>query len=139
MVYGRKVGKTVRMNLAGMNSITRIEVPNITREAQNLEILIGHLDGWMNGTPAHMPRYAQVNHLLDRVEVRVVEIPQEPKNPRSENLSQEDDEGGEVEDVHHPDQPVDEDRCPRRGCEGLESKHKSLGIETFVFVSLEKQ
>ena len=36
MVYGRKVGKTVRMNLAGMNSITRIEVPNITREAQNL-------------------------------------------------------------------------------------------------------
>ena len=24
------------MNLAGMNSITRIEVPNITREAQNL-------------------------------------------------------------------------------------------------------
>ena len=36
VVYGRKVGKTVRMNLAGMNSITRIEVPNITREAQNL-------------------------------------------------------------------------------------------------------
>ena len=63
------------MNLAGMNNITRMEVPNITREAQNLEILIGHSDGWMDGIPAHMPGYAQVNHLLDRVEVRVVEIP----------------------------------------------------------------
>ena len=69
------MGKTVRMNLAGMNNITRMEVPNITREAQNLEILIGHSDGWMDGIPAHMPGYAQVNHLLDRVEVRVVEIP----------------------------------------------------------------
>ena len=37
VVYGRKVGKTVRMNLAGMKSITRMEVPNITREAQNLK------------------------------------------------------------------------------------------------------
>ena len=43
------MGKTVRMNLAGMNNITRMEVPNITREAQNLEILIGHSDGWMDG------------------------------------------------------------------------------------------
>ena len=67
------------MNLAGMNNITRMEVPNITREAQNLEILIGHsdgwMDGWMDGIPAHMPGYAQVNHFLDRVEVRIVEIP----------------------------------------------------------------
>ena len=37
------------MNLAGMNNITRMEVPNITREAQNLKILIGHSDGWMDG------------------------------------------------------------------------------------------
>ena len=27
------------MNLAGMNSITRMEVPNITKEAQNLRLI----------------------------------------------------------------------------------------------------
>ena len=76
VVYGRKVGKTVRMNLAGMKSITRMEVPNITREAQNLKRFFTRITfSYSLLPPPHVPRYAQMNHLLDWVEIWVVEIP----------------------------------------------------------------
>ena len=64
-----------------------------------------------------------MNHLLDWVEIWVVEIPQEPEDPWPEDLPQEDDEGSKVEDVDHPYQPVDEHRRPWCCCERLESKN----------------
>ena len=63
------------MNLAGMNSITRMEVPNITREAQNLRRVSKCHFLHLFLTPSHVPWYAQMNHLLDWVEIRVVQIP----------------------------------------------------------------
>ena len=69
-----------------------------------------------------MSGYAQVNHLLDRVEVGIVEIPEEPEDPRAKYFPQENDKGGEVEDVDHPYQPVDEHRRPWCCCERLESR-----------------
>merc|ERR1719391_467883 len=58
--------------------------------------------------PPHVPRYAQMNHLLDWIEIWIVEIPEEPENPRPEDLSEEDDKGSKVENIDHPNQPVDE-------------------------------
>ena len=52
---------------------------------------------------------------MDRVEVRIVEIPEEPEDSGSEDFSEQDDERGEVEDVDHADQPVQEDRSHGRG------------------------
>ena len=62
----------MRMNLAGMNSITRMEVPNITREAQNLRRVLKVKLSVSFLPPAHVPWYAQMNHLLDWVEIRIV-------------------------------------------------------------------
>ena len=56
-----------------------------------------------------------MDHLLYRVEVGVVEVAEEPEDAGSEDLSEEDDEGGEVEDVDHADEPVDEDGGHRGG------------------------
>ena len=50
--------------------------------------------------------------LLDGVELGVVEVAQEPQHPRPQHLAQQQDEGGEVEHVHHAHQPVDEHRRP---------------------------
>lgn len=47
-------------------------------------------------------------YLLYGIEVGIVEVPKEPEDPRAQHLSEEEDEGGEVEDVDHADQPVDE-------------------------------
>ena len=49
-----------------------------------------------------------MNHLLDWIEVWIVEIPEKPQNSWPKDLPQENDEGGKVEDIDHPDQPVDE-------------------------------
>ena len=49
--------------------------------------------------------------------VLAVVAPEEPEDAGPEDLPQEDDEGGEVEDVDHADQPVDEHGGPGRQCE----------------------
>ena len=42
------------------------------------------------------------------MEVLVVEVPEEPEDARSEDLSQQHHERGQVEDENHPSQPVEE-------------------------------
>ena len=64
---------------------------------------------------AEVARDGEVDHLLDGVEVGVVEVAEEPEDAGAEDLAQEDDEGGEVEDVDHADEPVDEDGGHGRG------------------------
>ena len=54
-----------------------------------------------------------MDHLLDGVEIGIVEVPEEPEDARPEDLTEQDDKGGKVEDVHHPDKPVDENAGPR--------------------------
>ena len=60
-----------------------------------------------------MPRDRQVDHLLDGVEVRVVEVAQEPEDAGTEDLAEEDHKRGKVEDVDHAYEPVDEYRGHR--------------------------
>lgn len=50
-------------------------------------------------------------YLLHRVEVLVIEVPQEPEDARSEYLSDQHHKGGQVEDEDHPCQPVEEGYC----------------------------
>ena len=57
----------------------------------------------------------QEPYLLYGVEVGVIEVPEEPEDPRTQHLPQQEDEGGEVEDVDHAHQPVDEHG--RAGCQ----------------------
>ena len=54
---------------------------------------------------------------LDWIEVWIVEIPEEPQDARPEDLPQQNDKGGKVEDVDHPVQPVDEHARHRRRVE----------------------
>lgn len=87
----------------------------------------------------------KVNHLLNWVEVWIIQVPQKPQNTRSEHLephknclvnllqsheppgsqrqlrylSQEQNEGGKVEDVDHAHQPVEEHASPRSRLEAL--------------------
>lgn len=80
--------------------------------------------------PPQVPVDGQVDHFLDRVKIWVIQVPQEPQHTRSEHLhtnprklfkpifllegkkllffhlSEKKDEGGKVEDINHPDQPV---------------------------------
>ena len=58
-------------------------------------------------------------YLLYGVEVWVVEVAKEPEHTRAQHLPEEQDEGGEVEDVHHADQPPDEDEGAWREVEAL--------------------
>lgn len=55
-----------------------------------------------------VPERRHVDHLLERREVRIVEIAQEPEHTGSQDLAQQQDERGEVVDVDHADEPVDE-------------------------------
>ena len=59
----------------------------------------------------------QEPYLLYGVEVGVIEVPEEPEDPRTQHLPQQEDEGGEVEDIDHAHQPVDEHGCARRQVE----------------------
>ena len=56
-------------------------------------------------------------YLLYGVEVGVIKVPEEPEDTRAQHLPQQEDEGGEVEDVDHSHQPVDEHGRPWRQVE----------------------
>ena len=60
-----------------------------------------------------------MNHFLDWIKVGVIEISQEPQDTRSQYFSEEDYKGSKVENINHPNEPVDEDTCPGRSLEGL--------------------
>ena len=57
---------------------------------------------------SHVSVDGQLDHLLDRIEVGIVEVAQEPEYARPQDLAQHEHERGEVEDVDHADEPVDE-------------------------------
>ncbi len=59
----------------------------------------------------------QLYHLLDGVEVGIVEVAEEPEDPRAQHFAQQEDERGEVEDVDHADEPVDKEGGSWRGVE----------------------
>ena len=46
------------------------------------------------------PKSGRISLHLNRVEVGIVEVPQEPEDARPQNLAQQKDEWGEVKDVH---------------------------------------
>lgn len=166
-LYGRKVGKSTLMALMGSQSISRTMEPKTTcRQAEGelqsssrtqssappsapaLEGGGGRRRGLTDHREDEPPQVSvngKVNHLLNRVKVRIVEVPQEPQNTWSEDLgaqrqhllkrcgaqepparlealpylSQQQDEGGQVEDVDHAHQPVEEHGGPRRRGQAL--------------------
>ena len=50
-------------------------------------------------------------YLLNRMEVVVVEVPEEPEHPGTQHLTQQHDKGSKVEDEDHSRQPVEEHDC----------------------------
>lgn len=54
---------------------------------------------------------------LDRGEVGIVEVAQEPEDAGSEHFPEQNDERCEVINVNHAEHPVDEERCAGRGLE----------------------
>lgn len=100
-LYGRKVGKSSLMILIGSQSISRTMEPKTTcRRAEEEQSGSGGTRTLLNqpgrgrgsttdhgeDEPAQVSVDGKVNHLLDRVEVRIVEVPQKPQNTWSENL-----------------------------------------------------
>ena len=59
-----------------------------------------------------VPENGVLNHLLDGIELGVVEVSHEPEDTGSKNFAEEENEGREVEDEHDPNEPVKEHRSP---------------------------
>lgn len=57
-------------------------------------------------------RVLRISYLLYWVEFWVIEVSEEPEDTWSEDLPEEEDEGGKVEHIHHPHQPVDKHGGP---------------------------
>ena len=54
-------------------------------------------------------------YLVDRVEVLVIEVSEEPEHSRTKDLTKQHHKRGKVEDEDHPCQPVKEHHCTYRG------------------------
>lgn len=70
----------------------------------------------------------KLNHLLDRIEVGIVEIAQEPEETGPENLAKQENERGKVEHVDHADEPVEKHGRAGRLLERRETIDES-GVE----------
>ncbi|KAH9407352.1 hypothetical protein TYRP_012905 [Tyrophagus putrescentiae] len=81
----------------------------------------GAEDDHAEDAPLTVDQYRQVDHLIDRVEVGVVQVANEPEDARADRLLDHQHKGDKVEDADHAHQPVDEERGARRGEEGVQA------------------